>query len=448
MSQKPTRREVIEASLVALCGSVAQSCVPMEVPAAAPIAHEPLPGGLGIRGGRLVREGEPFVVAGMNYWAASTLARQGNGAGWDRVRRDLDALQALGVNAIRTMAMTEGPDTEPLRIVPSMQPREGSYEASAVRGTLQLADELRARRMFGIFVLTNFWPWSGGMAQYLAWAGEGPIPYPPPAAGGEWAVYEEFTGRFYENRRAISAYDGAIRRIVPELRGNPAVVWELANEPRGMGRTLAYRRWIDASARLIKSLAPRQLVTTGSEGATAAPSHAGLDVVEDHRSPAIDFATCHLWAQNWGWVTPENLDVEFGGALAKARRYVQDHAARAVALGKPILLEEFGFPRDGGSFDPRAPTKLRDRYFEAIYDLVASLASTGPVAGIMPWSWSGDVRPPRPGDYWKPGDVLGGDPPHEPQGWYGIYGDDTTVAVIRNGCARVAVRAGGVAPEM
>jgi mannan endo-1,4-beta-mannosidase len=415
----------------------------MEQPPAVPIVEQPLPGGLAVRGGRLARDSEPFVVAGMNYWAASTLAREDGavGAGWDRVRRDLDMLQTLGINCIRTMGMTEGPDTEPLRVVPSMQPRQGFYEPAALRGTLRLAEELRVRGMFGILVLSNFWPWSGGMAQYLAWAGEGAIPYPPPAAGGGWAAYEDFTARFYESKRATDAYGGAIRRIVPELRNNPAVVWELANEPRAVGHTLAYRRWIDRSARLIKSLAPHQLVTTGSEGATATPWHAGVDVVEDHLSPAIDFATCHVWAQNWGWVQPESLDADFESALAKARRYVRDHAARAVTLGKPMLLEEFGFPRDGASFDPRAPTELRDRYFEAMYDLVASLAATTPVAGIMPWSWSGDARAPRPGDYWKPGDVLAGDPPHEPQGWYAIYGSDTTVAVIRDGSARLAVRA-------
>jgi hypothetical protein len=30
------------------------------------------------------------------------------------------------------------------------------------------------------------------------------------------------------------------------------------------------------------------------------------------------------------------------------------------------------------------------------------------------------------------------DPPHEAQGWYGIYGSDTTGAVIRAGSASLA----------
>src|ERR1700678_1558882 len=95
-------------------GVVLQSCMslpPPGVPAKAaspPVPHERLPGGLEVRGTRFYKDGAPFFVAGMNYWGASTLARDGDGAGWDRVRRDLDALQGLGINVVRTIGATEG----------------------------------------------------------------------------------------------------------------------------------------------------------------------------------------------------------------------------------------------------------------------------------------------------------------------------------------------------
>ena len=161
-------------------------------------------------------------------------------------------------------------------------------------------------------------------------------------------------------------------------------------------------------------------------------------MAEDHLSPFIDFVTFHLWAQNWGWVHPESLAQDYPSALALAREYISDHARRSAALGKPIVLEEFGFPRDGGAFDANSPTTLRDRYFDCVYELVHSLFESTPMAGIMPWAWSGDGRPPRPGDYWKPGDPLVGDPPHEQQGWYGVYESDSTVDVIRNWSERIA----------
>jgi mannan endo-1,4-beta-mannosidase len=205
-----------------------------------------------------------------------------------------------------------------------------------------------------------------------------------------------------------------------------------------MKQVAAFHEWIDESARLLKTLSPGQLVTTGSEGMTSSPLDAGLDVVEDHRSAAIDFVTFHLWAQNWSWVRPEHLDEDFPRALELARAYVRDHAECAAQLGKPLLLEEFGFPRDGGSFDPGAPTRARDRYFEELYALVHALLEKTPMAGIMPWAWAGDVRPPRPGDYWRPGDPLAGDPPHEQQGWYGVYGSDSTLEVLRAWSPRIA----------
>jgi mannan endo-1,4-beta-mannosidase len=416
-----SRRDVLGWSAVAAGGIFTNACARLPA-AAAPLPGGPgLPGGLEVRGTRFYRDGRVFFMNGVNHWAAPTLARTGNALGWDRVRRDLDALQAMGINALRVMSATEGPDTEPHRIVPSIQPSPGRYEAAGVEGVARLADELRRRGLYGIFTLTNFWSWSGGMAQYRAWAHNEPIP----ALG-----FEDFAAGFYESEPAKALFRSYVRFLVPELSGNPAVLWELANEPRSRQRRAAYRQWIDETARLIKSMAPGQLVTTGSEGEMA-----GLGVVEDHRSPAIDFATCHMWAQNWGWVNPATLAADCPPALERAQAYLQRHAALATTLGKPIILEEFGFPRDGGSFDASGPTTLRDRYFAAVYDGVRALSVDGPMAGIMPWAWAGESRPSSPGASWRPGDPLTGDPPHEPQGWYGIYDRDATVAVIREGAA-------------
>ena len=435
---QPTRRDILQGAAVATGGLLLQSCAHGGA-AAAPLAtpREQLPSGLEVRGTRFVKDGKPMFISGFNYWAGTTLARDGNQAGWDQVRRDLDGLQAAGINMIRTTAATEGPDTEPFRIVPTIQPAMGQYDPAGVAGVLRFAEELKRRGLYGIFMLNNFWQWSGGFAQYLAWAGQGTIPYPPPHPGGSWDRFQRYIGSFYKNDKAKAVYDAFIRYLVPQLAKNPAVIWELANEPRGMTSIPQYRAWIDGSARLIKSLAPGQLVTTGSEGQTASPAYAGMDVVKDHESAAIDFICFHMWAMNWGWVKKETLEANYPKALERAKKYVADHAAAAVKVGKPILLEEFGFPRDGGSFDPASPTTLRDKYFQEVYAQVQSLLATTPMAGIMPWAWAGDVRPPRPGQFWKPGDPFTGDPPHEEQGWYSVYDKDTTLKLITEWSPRI-----------
>jgi mannan endo-1,4-beta-mannosidase len=459
-AKTPTRRDLLRGAAAAAAGSLlleacqhggpppATAATAAGAPPAAgatPAGGPAQPGGLQVHGMQILRDGKPFYVSGFNYWAALPLSRAGNDAGWDQVRRDLDALQGLGINLIRTMAATEGPDTEPLRIVPSLQTAQGKYDEAGVAGLQRLVEELGKRKLHAIFMLNNFWQWSGGMGQYLAWAGEGPIPYPPPQPNGSYDRFQHFVGQFYKNDRAREAYRSFIRFIVPKLNTSPIVIWELCNEARGMTNVSAYREWIDESARLIKSLAPGQLVTTGSEGQTASPTYAGLDTVKDHQSPAIDFITFHMWAQNWNWVHPESLARDLPKAMERAHKYVSDHAGMAAKVGKPILLEEFGFARDDGNFDPAAPTTLRDKYFDATYTLVHSLLGTTPMAGIMPWAWSGDVRPPRPGKYWSPGDPFTGDPPHEQQGWYSVYSGDTTLALIKSWSARIAAAGGGAA---
>ncbi|MES1158219.1 MAG: cellulase family glycosylhydrolase [Haliangium ochraceum] len=434
--QQPTRRDVLAASTLVAGGLALSSCHSLPRAATPTAAGPKLPGYLEVRGTRFFRDDKPFFVNGFNYWSALPLSREGNTAGWDQLRRDLDSLQGLGVNMLRIMGGTEGPDSESLRIVPSLQPSPGQYDPASVTGLLKLVRELESRKLFAIVMMNNFWHWSGGMAQYLAWAGEGAIPYPPPHPGGSWDRYQKHTARFYSSAKAKTIYADLLRFLVPQLKSSPAVIWELANEPRGINNISAFRSWVDETAGLFKTLAPSQLVTTGSEGQTAAPFYSGTDVVHDHESPNIDFITFHLWAQNWGWVRPESLEKGLPKALELAKKYLTDHASRAAKLGKPLLLEEFGFPRDGGSFDPDSPTTLRDRYFEEIYGQVHSLMATSPMAGIMPWAWSGDTRPPRPGEFWKPGDPFIGDPPHEQQGWYGLYTKDTTLKIIQSHGAR------------
>jgi mannan endo-1,4-beta-mannosidase len=293
------------------------------------------------------------------------------------------------------------------------------------------------------------------MAQYVGWSGGGPIPYPVPAAGGEgtpdstpepggdWKKYQAYAAGFYSNERAEELYRDFVYFIIHRVnsytgvayRDDPAIMsWELANEPRGpTNDTAALNRWIDGTAACIKSIDPNHLVTTGAEGDTPLPSWNGLDFAANHDGPDIDYATIHIWPQNWGWYDPADPDGTFGAALDSARIYFHTHAAVDAILEKPLILEEFGLARDGGSFDPTATTALRDSFFSMIFKHVYNSASAGgPTAGDNFWAWAGEGRPREPyGGYWRPGDPWTGDPPHERQGWYGVYdADSTTLRVI------------------
>ncbi|MCK4546163.1 MAG: cellulase family glycosylhydrolase [Candidatus Eisenbacteria sp.] len=396
-------------------------------------------------GVQLTLGGEPYYYVGTNYWYGLNLASLGPGGDRDRLHRELDRLWSLGIRNLRVMAGSEGPDTEPWRMVPSLQIDPGVYNPQVLDGLDYLLSAMNDRNLRAVMCLTNFWPWSGGMAQYVSWNGGGAIPYPPPEPGGDWNVYQDYASDFYSNAGAKQDFRDHIAFLVNRVnpytglayKDDPTIMtWELCNEPRGFhNNAAAFNQWIDDTAAYIKSLDSNHLVTTGCEGDTPWPSWNGLDFDVNHDGPDINYATIHIWPQNWGWYDPSNPGGTYDPAEANARSYFSDHEAEAVTLNKPMVLEEFGLARDGGSYDPASTTVWRDTFLAAMYDEVyASASSGGPACGDNFWAWAGEGRPLEPcGSYWDPGDPWIGDPPHEHQGWYSVYDlDGTTLTVLES----------------
>ena len=103
-----SRRTIMKGATVAAGALLIDGCHAAGPAPATPaaLAPRPLPDGLEVRGTRFTKNGKPFFVSGINYWAGTTLARTGDAAGWDQVRRDLDGIQAAGINVIRTIGAT------------------------------------------------------------------------------------------------------------------------------------------------------------------------------------------------------------------------------------------------------------------------------------------------------------------------------------------------------
>jgi len=389
------------------------------------------------RGTQLVRDGRPYYMTGFNYWSAVAESRTPQGR--ERVRRELTQLAAMGVSALRVLAMFEGPDDQPWRIRPSLQPRPGVFTPEGMDGLAWFLAELTERNMVAVLTLTNFWFWSGGMPQYLAWAGGGSIPYPNPEGGGDWDAYQNFSASFFAHEKAQALFRKAIDAVVLPHKDSPAVLaWELANEPRGRNHAADYRKWIGRTAEYIKKLDGNHLVTTGSEGDTPWPEGNGLDLKADHASDAIDIVSFHVWPENWSWTRPGRLREDFDQVAALATRYIEDQVRKSEELGKPVLLLETGLARDDGSFEPSARTTFRDRYFDLVFDAThRSVQSCGALAGTFPWAWSGEGLPEQPGGVGQQG-MFTGDPPHERQGWYSVYAEDvSTVELVTAWSGRV-----------
>jgi mannan endo-1,4-beta-mannosidase len=388
-------------------------------------------------------KGKKYVFMGTNFWYGMNLGSKGKGGDRARLIRELDALQSIGVNNLRIVAGSEGPDTEPYRMAPAMQTSPGVYNMEVVNGLDFLLDEMRKRDMHAVVCLADFWNWSGGMGQYIVWSGAADsIPYPPPHPGGDWGVYQEFVAQFYSNKKAMDLLNDHISFVVNRknaysntlYKDDPTIMaWELANEPRGVNNIEAYRKWISNSAALIKQLDHNHLLTTGSEGTTSSP-YAGTNPEMDHTDPNIDYQTIHIWVQNWNLYDPKNASGTYDKSVDYMLNYIKQHEVISRKLNKPLVLEEFGISRDLNNHDPNSPTTIRDKYYEKVFDAVYKYASSddSPVAGVNFWAWAGEGRPHVPEGLWKPGDDFIGDPPHEAQGWYSVYDrDSTTRDIIR-----------------
>jgi mannan endo-1,4-beta-mannosidase len=398
--------------------------------------------------------GQPYRFAGANIWYGAYLGADAPFGNRDRLRRELDALKALGVGNLRLLASSE---LSPLKnsITPAFRDQSASYNRTLLEGLDFTLAEMGRRDMHAVLYLTNFWEWSGGMQTYLYWTNGGRyIDMNDPAH--PWPQFPDANAAFYNSPRAIGMYHDYVRAVVGRtnrLTGrryadDAAIMsWQLANEPRpggsdavGKPNLPAFYAWITGTARLIKRLDPNHLVSTGSEGLQGC---LGLEACVDaaHGVPEIDYVTAHIWPQNWGWADPANLAGTWSTVETNTREYIGRHVVAANRLDRPLVIEEFGFPRDRGLYDPGTPTTYKDRFYRLIYEAVAESArADGPIAGSNFWAWSGEGRAAHADHKFVRGDLSYlGDPPHEPQGWYGVeHADESSKALIRAHAAGLA----------
>ncbi len=406
-----------------------------------------------VEGTRFVRSGSRYAFLGTNLWYGANLGALARGGDRRRLLRELDLLHALGIDNLRVMAASEG-DGQPNTVFPPVQPRLGVYDERLLEGLDFLLAEMGKRGMLAVVVLGNYWEWSGGMAQYVSWLDGEPFPNPV-FREYSWERFMEFSARFYTHERANAAYRRFVAMLVSRTntftglpyRDDPTIMaWQLANEPRPSrarareGDFAAFTAWVGATASFVRSLDPNHLISTGSEGLVGC-----LDSTETtraiHAFPAVDYVTVHLWPLNWEWYDPLRPEETYPTTKERALAYLDKHVALASSLGKPLVLEEFGIPRDGHSFSPDSPTTVRDAFYELVFRRILEDAQAGgPCAGSNFWTWGGYGRARNPEDpTWRRGDMFTGDPPQEPQGRNSVFAtDETTLAVVSRYTARMS----------
>ena len=113
-------------------------------------------------------------------------------------------------------------------------------------------------------------------------------------------------------------------------------------------------------------------------------------------------------------------------ACRYTQAYIDEHFDR-FGGAKPIVLEEFGYPRDSMAIAPGSPTLGRDRYYEYVFSIIRD---SGKINGSNFWGWGGPAVPLH--DTWEQGDPYTGDPAQEPQGLFSVFtADKSTIDLIR-----------------
>ena len=386
---------------------------------------------------------KPYYFIGTNYWYGTVLGlEKDKKRGIERLRKELDFLKKNGVTNLRIMAGAEGEGllNGVTRVGPPLQTAQGKFDESVLDGLDLVLYEMGKRDLKAIVFFSNNWEWSGGFQQYLIW--NDLVPKDQITRKLTWDEQRDIVSKFYGCEPCKRAYNEQVNLILNRTNrisgkkyvDDPAIMaWELANEPRPM-RPFAekdYKQWIADVSALIKAKDKNHLVTLGHEGYMGTESMPLFEEV--HADKNVDYLTIHVWAKNWGWFKEDKVAEGFANVVEKAAAYVKDHLASAQKLNKPLVIEEFGLPRNAQSFDINSPTSLRDDYYGKMFAFVAESAKTnGHIAGANFWAFGGTARPIKGQIFWKKGDDYMGDPPMEEQGLNTVFDSDrTTWAVIK-----------------
>ncbi|GAB4816952.1 hypothetical protein N2152v2_003998 [Parachlorella kessleri] len=364
-------------------------------------------------GGEFVVGCQKFYISGWNQWevveaAAGALELFGASlpegkTGPQLIRSLMDKAVQHGLTVMRAWA-------HPVTAQYAMETAPGQYNEAVFRGLDYALDEARKRGLRVLLSLTDNWQLTGGADQFVTWA--------------KGNAHEDF----FSDPTAKQLYKDHVKALLTRVntingrvyKDDPTIfALDLINEPRCYRCGNGLELWVNEMAAYVKSIDSRHLLTVGEEGfypqglqqSTANPQGAtswaffeGQNFPRDHSSPNIDFVSVHLWWDNW-----EDKTTSF------AQKWIRQHIADAAALGKPLLLEEFG---KCGSGAQRAE---RDQYMLLVYDEVAASATVGgPAKGALFWQWydEGQRAPAEEG-----GTV---------EGLFGIFDTDSTWSIIQN----------------
>jgi mannan endo-1,4-beta-mannosidase len=340
------------------------------------------PGFVSTRGASFVIDNRPFRFVGANV---AVMYREE-----DRVRmpETLRVAAEDGVKVIRVWAFGEGgeesnvksiggdrddwPRLHPFRRAPNDWNEEAFVHLDRVLAEAA-RDHLRVQ-----LCLTNWWRDTGGVTQYLRWAGITDAADDTKPFG----INVDRAMQFYTNETARRLYREHVEKIVLRrntltgqlYRDDPAIMgYELMNEAQApTGRWHERRAWVAEMSAYLKSLDPDHLVTPGTWGYRSAVER--REWLAEHLLPDVDFCDVHNYPR-------DDLDSYVDSTKALGE-FIDNRAAAAFSINKPLVVGEFGMGPEGYMGIPE--TEWYRAYFE-------SAARSG-IGGAMFWILTPDPR--------------------------------------------------------
>ncbi len=401
-----------------------------------PLSFSAKPSFVKVNNGHFERDGKPYYYVGTNFWYGAILGSEGQGGDRKRLCKELDYMKSMGIDNLRILVGADGERGVKTKVEPTLQIAPGVYNDTILAGLDFLLQEMGKRKMVAVLYLNNSWEWSGGYGFYLEQVGMGKSPRPNEDG---YPAFMEFVSQYAQNEKAHQLFYDYVRFIVNRTNrytgkryvDDPAIMsWQIGNEPRAFNKAYlpAFERWLCETSALIREMDANHLISVGSEGKWGCEG----DIQCYERICAdrnIDYCNVHLWPYNWSWARKDHLIEDLDVSCKNTKEYIDEHLQVCARLNKPLVMEEFGYPRDGFVFDLGTPTQGRDGYYKYVFSLVADNAETGGYfAGCNFWGWGGFAQPKHV--QWQVGDDYTGDPAQEEQGLNSVFASDKSTLLI------------------
>jgi mannan endo-1,4-beta-mannosidase len=388
---------------------------------------------------------KPYYYIGTNFWYGAILGSTGVGGNRARLIKELDFMKASGIDNLRILIGADGENGIPSKVEPTLQIEPGVYNDTILDGLDYLLAEMGKRNMKAVLFFTNSWEWSGGYSQYLNWVGKGKNPIP--SVDG-WPAYLEYVKQYAGCIECKDLLKKHIKKIITRTNkftgkkyiNDPTIFsWQIGNEPRAFSNEnkSLFVAWLKDISAYIKLLDKHHMVSIGSEGIHGCEDDINL-FKEIHADVNVDYLTMHIWPKNWGWLNIKDIKGSLQNCISKTADCMDEQIAVARKMSKPIVMEEFGFPRDHHQYTLSDSTTVRDAYYTSVFEKILKASKEKDVlAGCNFWSWGGFGRPNGKHIFWEKGDDYLGDPAQEEQGLNAVFDTDATVNIVRNYVLRI-----------